>query len=259
MIAGVVLLGWGAAKRRHLRPYEALYRERGLEVVSEVLDPMAARRGAPMDAEIARIARQVCVLEGPLLVHMFSRVGFITYAALLESAAGERLRTRVAAHVFDSGPGVPLRLTPGVYVEQMAGGIVAPLVDRPWRRQLLELPLRAALHGHYHLAPRVRRHYADARARYVMHAPIVPALCLYSPTDCVVDARSVEAFAERERREGASVELCVFPGSAHVQHLRLDPARYGDALDTFMALRRDDEVGELPRRASAAAGGGRGG
>lgn len=234
MIASALLLGWGAARRRHLQPYEALYRERGLEVASELLDPLAARRGACMARDIERIAARVAALDGPLLVHMFSRVGFITYGALLESSEGRRLRARVAAHVFDSGPGVPLRLTPALYAAQMARGMLATSGQAARPRRLPELALCAALLVHYHLSPGVRRHYADARARHAAYAPVVPALCLYSPMDLVVDAHDVEAFAVHERERGAQVELCEFPRSAHVQHLRLHRARYRDAVDAFM-------------------------
>lgn len=233
MIESVLLLGWGAASRRQLQPYVELYAQRGLAAVCEVLDPAVIWGSASMDAELARMAERARALEGELLVHMFSRVGFISYAALLDAGQGSSLGERVAAHVFDSGPGVPRRLTPSIYAQQMASGMVRAGLGDSGLGRVLRPALELALRAQYRMVPEVSHAYASARARFSELAPVVPALCLYGLADELVAPREVECFTTSERRRGARVELCAFAGSRHVQHLRQHPQRYAAALREF--------------------------
>jgi hypothetical protein len=64
--------------------------------------------------------------------------------------------------------------------------------------------------------------------------PRVPRLFIYSTADALVPAPFVERFAREEAGRGCRVESLVFGDSEHVEHLRVHPAEYRDAVDKFV-------------------------
>jgi pimeloyl-ACP methyl ester carboxylesterase len=223
---GVLLLGWGGARKYQLTAIADWYRGQGLAPTVHIPDISILFNPPKGYADLAALARKVENLEGRFIVHLFSNNGFIAYCWLLEQVGTQAMndfRERVVGQVFDSSPGLPEEISAARYSHIFADGFQRALEAEGRGRWVLafsSVALPIFFRTHYYLHWKVRRHIVASRTRYNEYAPDVPTLVVYSHSDLVVKHESVREFIEDERARGREAEVLICDGSAHVAHLK---------------------------------------
>lgn len=78
------------------------------------------------------------------------------------------------------------------------------------------------------------RRLSDVLDLLTSRQPSCPQLYIYSSSDRVIPAVSVESFVEEQRRTGRNVRACNFVSTPHVDHFRNDPELYTSQLTQFL-------------------------
>ncbi|KAJ7452775.1 hypothetical protein B0H11DRAFT_2072948 [Mycena galericulata] len=177
-------------------------------------------------------------LRGGILLHVLSNGGafqLITLSKVLVSSESSVIRTGESirlATILDSTPGTGeyssllATITTGV---KSAG--VRTILTIPVSMLYLALRLRSVVMGEGNLFTRlhVGLQTEELLPRTDMHAPRV---YIYSATDSMVPARSVEKHISVLKKSNFSFDIEVekFTGSQHILHERNDPVRYWNAV-----------------------------
>uniref|UniRef100_A0A3Q7EVJ5 Uncharacterized protein n=1 Tax=Solanum lycopersicum TaxID=4081 RepID=A0A3Q7EVJ5_SOLLC len=82
--------------------------------------------------------------------------------------------------------------------------------------------------------PTLNRRLSDVLDLLTSRQPSCPQLYIYSSSDRVIPAVSVESFVEEQRRTGRNVRACNFVSTPHVDHFRNDPELYTSQLTQFL-------------------------
>ena len=234
----VLLIGWGGATPRQLRPYVRWYEAEGFAVEHYTLDMAKVLSARLIVEDLEQILARLERSSAPLLVHAFSNNGFCLYATLLDVDEGGVLRRRVAAHVFDSGPGIPRVMSRAQYVAHLQTGLFPKLSNARGLRGLQRVLVRLALSVPTHLFPEVGDRYRVARGHYAARAPQVPLLALGTSSDPLIDHDALADLLDQERARGVSVSSVDFPDSDHVLHFHYERDAYAAALREFFATTR---------------------
>jgi len=221
----VLILGWARSNSHQLRAYRRFYEDRKLQVY-DYTAPTSTIFGASLISRRGRrLLADIADSKAPVLIHLLSDTGFLTYAGMLAHPDASWLSERVNAHVFDSAPQLSDDINRKKYAELFALGILQS--NKPG---LMRTLVRGFFSIQYYAVARVRRYTTEARTLYRQHAPKVPLLVFYSNDDKMVPGQAVVDFINEEKARGVEVKALHFPGSAHVVHIRSDPGRYCAAL-----------------------------
>lgn len=232
----VLLLGWGGAELKNLRPYARMHRELGADVVTHV-PHVLERIGRParIVADAVRVHDAVMDRLGarrPLLLHSFSDNGFLALGALLAHGAsvGSRLGARTTGVLVDSAPGV-YALRSARELGDAFGRALGPLLARRrlGRPELPPWATRALGHGfaaYFALRPSVTRPMQRSAETAMASWPRAPTTFVYGDRDGVIPHASVERFADWLAARAVPVRRERFDGSGHVTHLLADRRRY---------------------------------
>lgn len=231
----VLLIGWGGAKPRQLRPYVRWYEAEGFAVEHYTLDMTKVVSARLIIEDLEQILARLARSSAPLVIHSFSNNGFCLYATLLDMDEEGVLRRRVVAHVFDSGPGVPRKMSRAQYVDHLQTGLFPKLSNARGLRGLQRTMVRFVLGIHTRLFPAVCDRYRVARRNYAARAPQVPLLALGTARDPLIDHDALADLLARERARGVSVSSVDFPDSDHVLHFHYERDAYAAALHQFFA------------------------
>jgi len=242
----VLLLGWGNSTRSQLVVYEKLYAALGVDATTVIPDaraglvsPGAYRR------TLARPAAELAAEAGarPLLVHLFSDNGFVSWAALLvelaKTEAGRRARDAIRGVIYDSAPGLWAVRGPVDFARRFALGMT-PAVARmanlgPRERIPVVTPLLGVAFLAYQLVFRASvRTMLSAPGHVASEQPRCPHLFLFGERDALVPPRDIRAFVERQRDAGLAVEVHAFEDAKHVALFPRDPRRYRAAVGAFV-------------------------
>ncbi len=242
----VVLLGWGNALPSQLEAYARLYKTLGLSssrvianTVGGLTDPRAYAQS------IVPIADELRADGGaqPIVVHLFSDNGFITWASLLEelaaTAQGQRVITAIVGVIYDSAPGLWNQRGPFDFGRRFALGMTPALARRLGLQARERLPvvtplLQVAFAAYRTIFPRAVAVMLSAADRITSLQPRCPHLVLYGEQDVLVPASDVRAWIARERKDGIDVEERAFPDARHVALFPDDPRGYRTAVSAFL-------------------------
>ncbi|KAL2939023.1 Transmembrane protein 53 [Bienertia sinuspersici] len=263
----VVLLGWLGAKQKHLNKYAEWYTSRGFHVItftfpmSEVLSYQVGGK-AEQDVELLvnHLADWLEEEHGKNLVfHTFSNTGWLTYGVVLEKFQKQdpSLGGRIKGCIVDSAP--VASPDPQVWASGFSaaflkkqsiatkglitscdsakeGSIVARTVNEP-KPAVTETALLVLLEKFFEVVlklPPVNRRLTDVTGLLSSRQPSCPQLYIYSSSDRVIPASSVESFIEQQRKSGHEVRSCNFISTPHVDHFRNDPKLYTSQLTQFL-------------------------
>lgn len=242
----VLLLGWAGASHRNLSKYAELYLELGLPTAQFILSTRHIFRDSHQVPELMdRLAEQLGergLLSRPLFIHCLSDTGVMCYQGL----SLVRPSLKVRGVVWDSCPGPYPEVTPArVFAFLMvnwlcsskdglglAGGLHSSyrlLLDRAWPNLLRKwkgLPVDLNLINGVWCGHFGRDHYKAF--------PHIPELFLYSNKDFYLSKSYLERKVISLRSERASSTAVLFPGSAHVAHLRKHKKAYKNQVTKFV-------------------------
>lgn len=231
-----LLLGWGGAELKNLRPYARMHREVGADVLTHVPQVLSRIwRPARIVADAVRVHDAVVaqLAEGqPLVIHSFSDNGFLALGALLAHGAAARssLASRTQAVLVDSAPGV-YALRSARELGDAFGRALAPLLARRHLRRP-DLPrgatraLGLGFAAYFAVRPAVTRPMQRSAATAMECWPLVTTTLAYGDGDAIIPKASVERFADWLAARRVPVRRELFEGSGHVTHLLADRRRY---------------------------------
>ncbi|KAJ7942628.1 transmembrane protein 53 [Quillaja saponaria] len=263
----VVLLGWLGAKQKHLKTYAEWYTSRGFHAITftfplaEVLSyQLSGKADQHIDLLVEHLSDWLEEENGKnLLFHTFSNTGWLTYGVMLEKFQKQypSILGRIKGCIVDSAPaaspdpqvwasGFSAALlkknsiaTKGsvssnesvteVSVDRVEAGEPKPAITEIALLVLLEKFFEVVLN-----LPTVNRRLSDVLSLLSSRQPSCPQLYIYSSSDRVIPAGSVESFVEQQRRAGHQVRACNFVSTPHVDHFRNDPKLYASQLTKFL-------------------------
>ncbi|MQL93797.1 hypothetical protein Taro_026434, partial [Colocasia esculenta] len=266
----VVLLGWLGAKQKHLKRYADWYTSRGFHVVTFTLplaDILSYNVGGKAEENVVSLANHlsdwVSEEQGKnLIFHTFSNTGWITYGVILENFKKQdpTLMEKIKGCIVDSAPvAAP---DPQVWASgfsaaflkkrsvatkgmlKMYDSSVDAFLDRANEEPkpaVAETALLTLLEKFFEVVlnlPSVNRRLTDVLDMLSSNQPKCPQLYVYSSSDRVIPAKSVESFVEHQRKAGHEVKAYDFVSSPHVDHFRSHPSIYTSQLTSFL----DDHV-----------------
>lgn len=263
----VVLLGWLGAKQKHLSKYAEWYTSKGFHVItftfpmSEVLSYQVGGK-AEQDVELLvnHLADWLEEEHGKNLVfHTFSNTGWLTYGVALEKfhKLDPSLVGRIKGCIVDSAPvaapdpqvwasgfsaaflkkqSVATKGLTTSFASAEEGSVVARTVNDS-KPAVTETALLVLLEKFFKVVlnlPPVNRRLTDVMGLLSSRQPSCPQLYIYSSSDRVIPASSVESFIEQQRKSGHEVRSCNFISTPHVDHFRNDPQLYTSQLTQFL-------------------------
>ncbi|XP_062163621.1 uncharacterized protein LOC133870487 [Alnus glutinosa] len=263
----VVLLGWLGAKQKHLNRYAEWYASRGFHAITFTF-PMAEilsyQFGGKAEEHIALLVNHLADwLEEEhgknLVFHTFSNTGWLTYGVILEKFQKQdpSLIGRIRGCIVDSAPvAAP---DPQVWASGFSAAFLKKrsvatkgsissnesgmevLVGSNQAMELkpavTEAALLVVLEKFFEVVlnlPTVSRRLSDVLGMLSSGQPSCPQLYIYSSSDRVIPAGSVESFIEKQRKAGREVRACNFVSTPHVDHFRNDPKLYTLQLTQFL-------------------------
>ncbi|XP_021735466.1 transmembrane protein 53-A-like [Chenopodium quinoa] len=263
----VVLLGWLGAKQKHLSKYAEWYTSKGFHVItftfpmSEVLSYQVGGK-AEQDVELLvnHLADWLEEEHGKNLVfHTFSNTGWLTYGVALEKFHKQdpSLIGRIKGCIVDSAP--VASPDPQVWASGFSAAflkkqsvatkgrtascdsdeedsVVARSVNE-LKPAVTETALLVFLEKFFKVVlnlPPVNRRLTDVMGLLSSKQPSCPQLYIYSSSDRVIPASSVESFIEQQRKSGHEVRSCNFISTPHVDHFRNEPQLYTSQLTKFL-------------------------
>ncbi|CAK5281281.1 unnamed protein product [Mycena citricolor] len=245
----VVLFGWMDAPHRLLEKYAAKHRKRwpAADIITVQSHPSfiwssEQKRDdtlAPIaDFLLSTVYHSSQDVKRGMLMHVISNGGafqFITLSRLMarKLASSDSRRTVRTATIFDSTPGASEYTS---LIATLTTDIKSPAVKAvatvPLTMAYTVMLARRLLLGQANL-------FSDLHASllrpelFPCAASHAPRLYIYSSEDRMVPFTSVEEHLVKLQSAGICADVSVerFSGSQHVQHERLDPARYWSAVE----------------------------
>lgn len=237
----VVLMGWFAAKHKNLAKYGAIFEDMGYNVVqlvapASVVFPIKPRQTAVFTLSVLRIiAADDRLTKGGLVFMKFSNGGAACAPHLSKMFAGEYreiikaddepvvkvVKEAIAAVIFDSSPcylhvhlgaraiNEGLRVPEG-FLSKLVLAVFALLC---WLQRIFIVNLPV----YYWTAIR--------NADY-----LCPEQYLYSTSDDLMDAPTLEALIEERKQKGKDIRVFRVDDSAHVMLLRNHPEKYVETI-----------------------------
>ncbi|KAI1773169.1 hypothetical protein F4818DRAFT_423439 [Hypoxylon cercidicola] len=240
----IIIASWTDAKDVHIAKYivkyQALYPATQILLLKSIMintvRPSLIGPSMKHAASVVRTAFQTPMSSSSphLLIHMFSNGGSSSIANLYEqyaAMAGPDDDKRLPPHVtvFDSCPGVysiPRAVAFfNIGLSSFQQLIAAPILyawAAVWSA-CIALGLLPDSLGDWGKAHNDTGNTAEVRRVYI-----------YSPSDALVDYKTIEAHAAEAKSKGFSVALERYEGSAHVAHLRKDESRYWEIVRRIM-------------------------
>ncbi|CAA6666614.1 unnamed protein product [Spirodela intermedia] len=248
----VVLLGWLGAKQKHLKRYADWYTSKGFHVVTFTL-PLADvvryyKVGGKAEQEIGLLANHLTDFlteerEKNLIFHTFSNTGWIMYGVILENFQKQdpSLMERIMGCIVDSAPVAapdPQVWASGFSAAFLKKRSIATKTASPdVTPAVAETALLGVLEKFFEVVlslPSVNRRLVDVFDLLSSKQPKCPQLYVYSSSDRVIPAKSVETFVEGQRKAGYEVRAFDFVSSPHVDHFRSHPNLYSSQLASFL-------------------------
>ncbi|XP_078445829.1 alpha/beta-Hydrolases superfamily protein [Wolffia australiana] len=246
----VVILGWLGAKQKHLKKYAEWYTSRGFHVVTftlpmdQIISYNVVDKTQQEIGDLSRhLAESVAEEEGHgknLIFHTFSNTGWIMYGVILENFLKQdpSMADKIKCCIVDSAPvAAP---DPQVWASgfsaamlkkqsSVTGSSSEPSVREAILLQFLERVFKVVLN-----LPTVNKRLEDVFEVLSSKQPRCPQLYVYSSSDRVIPASSVESFMAAQRKAGHQVRAHNFISSPHVDHFRAHPSLYDSHLTSFL-------------------------
>jgi hypothetical protein len=179
-----------------------------------------------IDDKIREIAEIVSKYSDkkPVLAHAFSNGGAMLYISVLKDT-----NANFDASIFDSAP--------SGWISPIASPIVIASSGDPTKLRtiLRHLPnsFNSTLRSIFQTPPKPFGNFFDLRNPEINKTR--PELYIYSDIDRIVNAKSVERFAEYRKSIGClPVKQLNLRDSPHCQHYRLYPQKYEDTIESFL-------------------------
>lgn len=241
----VILFGWMLAKTKHMNKYGDVYLSKGFDVLnikmlpSQVLWPKNAQ---PVTQNILDFLENDRCKDRPILVHGFSVGGYL-YGELLVKLQlmPERyahVRSRMIGQIFDSP----------VDVEGIPTGFSQILT----KNRLLQSILFSSITLYMKLfKEQATKYFMRSSAAFHENELNIPSMMLYSKTDPIGVASTIEKVIANWRKKNIPVYSKCWHNSPHVSHFHHHPDEYIEALFMFLDKIRIPE--EVKRRKSSTA------
>lgn len=245
----VIMLSWMGAQQKHLTKYTKFYEDLGYEVhcffngLRTAIFPPASK------AQAKRIQAFIDDQPDgrPVFVHAFS-IGTGIYGLILDNLRNDiekldRLKSRIAGVVFDSGPAP-------IFPNDVAKGLhtVCPMVSKAvWE----------PVAGLFFFVTKARQAFSRSEEALRKLQLPSPQLYFYSLDDKVIPNihHAIEEFVEKNRQRGLEVYKKWWEKSTHASHLKVHPEEYLTNLDKFvrrcMDLHKQKETVDAPVAAAA--------
>lgn len=241
----IIVASWTGAKDVHIAKYivkyQALYPAAQIlllqSTMNHIIRPSLIGPSMKHAASVVRAAFQTPTPSSSpqLLIHMFSNGGSSSIANLYEqyaAMAGPNDDKRLPPHVtvFDSCPGV----------WSIPHAVAFVSVGLSSFQQLIAAPILYAWGAVWSvsmalgLLPDSLGDWGKAHNNDTGNTAELRRVYIYSPSDALIDYKTVEAHAAEAKTKGFSVALEKYEGSAHVAHLRKDESRYWEIVRRIM-------------------------
>uniref|UniRef100_A0A1D1XWY2 Transmembrane protein 53 n=1 Tax=Anthurium amnicola TaxID=1678845 RepID=A0A1D1XWY2_9ARAE len=262
----VVLLGWLGAKQKHLKRYADWYTSRGFHVVTFTIplaDILSYNCGRTAEQNIDLLANHLADLVAEeqgknLIFHTFSNTGWIMYGVILENFQKQdpSLMGKIKGCIVDSAP-VP-NPDPQVWASGFSAAFLkknsvatkgmlqmndssvgavfnnATVEPKPAAAETALLTILEMFFEVVLSLPPVNRRLTGVFDLLSSKQPKCPQLYVYSSSDRVIPAQSVESFIEGQRKAGHEVRAYDFVSSPHVDHFRNHPSIYASQITAFL-------------------------
>uniref|UniRef100_A0A1I7VLQ6 Transmembrane protein 53 n=1 Tax=Loa loa TaxID=7209 RepID=A0A1I7VLQ6_LOALO len=253
----VLLFGWAGCNDRYLAKYAKFY-EKNYSVLRITADIQKIRSFSSYRKFALDIYEKVLETTTALSIycHMFSMNGCSTFCALwdlLDTVADcEALKSRFKGLIFDSSPAY---VTPW----QAAAAISLALLPPSAYGRTLRETYRLMLAGYFSIHRSMiwlrsqwdkdvyERNYSYFRMLAMKDLPKYQ-LYIYSSTDSICSAESIEQFITHEHERNAVISKLFFNDTLHCQHYRLHPKEYeqNNTFYQFTLLYLVDSIQRLP-------------
>ncbi|KNA14614.1 hypothetical protein SOVF_105800 [Spinacia oleracea] len=262
----VILLGWLGAKQKHLSKYAEWYTSKGFHVITftfPMSEVLSYQVGGKAEKDVELLVNHLSDWleeehDKNLVFHTFSNTGWLTYGVALEKFQKQdpSLVGRIKGCIVDSAPvaspdpqvwasgfsaaflkkqSVATKGLSISYDSANEGSVsrtvseLKPAVTETALLVLLEKFFKVVLN-----LPPVNRRLTDVMGLLSSRQPSCPQLYIYSSSDRVIPASSVESFIEQQRKSGHEVRACNFISTPHVDHFRNEPQLYTSQLTNFL-------------------------
>jgi hypothetical protein len=232
----ILILSWAGAAPHYIQKYVTLYATRfpaariilttsGIENFIYHSDGKQRRLVAPV---------VTCLQERPgdkLLVHVFSNGGAKQWATINTAyfnTTGHVLKNEVT--IIDSAPGRARYKQSLKCVTRILPKPVVLFIPLSIAFAVVSLKFLAVrlFPGHENVLDAMRRELNDTG----LMSESATRCYIYSAEDDAIDWRDVEDHARQAEASGWSVIMVKFDGSPHVCHLRQDPTKYWEAIES---------------------------
>ncbi|KAL3994506.1 hypothetical protein ACH3XW_22000 [Acanthocheilonema viteae] len=239
----VLLFGWAGCNDRYLTKYSKFY-EKNCSVLRFTADIQKIRSFSCYRKFALDIYEKILETTTSLTIycHMFSMNGCSTFCALwdlLDTVADcESLKSKFKGLIFDSSPAY---VTPW----QAAAAISFALLPPSTHSKTLRETYRLMLAGYFSIYSSMiwlrsqwdknvyERNYSYFRMLALKDLPKYQ-LYIYSSTDSICSAESIEQFITHEHERNAEISKLFFDDTLHCQHYRLHPEEYEQACVEFL-------------------------
>eukprot|EP00128_Syssomonas_multiformis_P011209 Colp12_sorted_trinity150504_noHs@4198 len=254
----VVVLGWGGAKRRHLRRLIENYQQLNITTISCVppVEHVTIDRRFPISEieELVSAVNQQCeVLKSKtgktpaLFWHVHSNNGVLAFGAIDTYLKQKKGAVLQAPHgiMIDSAPMLTKRMNIFTALTGWLIGSSFPLtsivLNKPqyvhpfWTPMIIFSNFNNALLS---LVVPPSEPAVDVRDIFKTlneDFPRVPQLYLYSTQDKIIHHKYVENFLNTQKERGSVVETKRWDDSIHVSHYRTHPEEYMQLVTDFMS------------------------
>ncbi|KAI9695297.1 MAG: hypothetical protein M1820_008704 [Bogoriella megaspora] len=227
----VVLATWADASLRpigkYVQGYQKLYPKASILVIESRTYDIAFKPWSSIHQSLITaldVVRTAVRSKKRILLHSFSNGGAVMAIQLANQfRLKEGIPLPIRAQIIDSAPGLAT-IKSGVAIAAASApkGIMRPVHVGVF----YVLCLVVYIWSHY-------LNQGDVLSRMrvaLLDKEILPGerrICyVYSKTDKIIDSKDVEEHIAEAKGDRFDVEVAVFEGSAHVQHLLVDSARY---------------------------------
>jgi hypothetical protein len=251
----ILLCTWTGAQNRYIAKYTAEYRSlfpsARIMVIATTAKDLCFRSSRQkqrrLEVAVDRIIRYEYLVDsfstGGILMHAFSEGGSNKACELVEAYYNTTCkRLPLRALYLDSTPGHPRYLHSCNALYKSLPRI--PIVN--YILFVLCCALLGAIFTYYHVFTTFENNFITWTRRRLLDSTYfdlsVPRCYLYSKNDVLISWLDIYAHAEESFLHGVPVQEVLFEKSGHVDHARVEPRRYWDAvLDTWERSRGSGE------------------
>ena len=202
----VIILGGFFMTVHHLKKYEQMYRQYGIENI-ELISPSIHNMTIPRLCE--RFARQLLrsleTKNNPAVIHMFSGAVWIYYA--LNDIAHSRERNKIKAVIFES---TPLDVKPEQFGRFLAWKFKRNY-QRSWSYPFVVFRLLAGISGKWEKRNLIRMTSIPSHLK---------VLCIYSKTDTITCKQFIEHYLDTLEQKGICVHRLLLNNARHCLAIR---------------------------------------